>query len=292
MVSVTLLKGTAKAAIDAQIAAINAAITAFPDEYPTLEAVEDLLDDYVLATRTIASGLGVLINGGSSATLAGTVTISLNLAAKALAPAIWAAGTDATEAPISPAKLAAAVKALAGAGLKNVRLITASGYVTPSEGVTKWLHIIVDGGMNGTGAASGSTVVSTGGGAGGAGSIGLSDVDDTESYAAVVGAANGGASSLTIDGTTHTSTNGLVNVPQGIPDAASTGGGDRAGRGGNGPFGLGHGSRGGTSSGSSNNGGGASGYGAGGGGVCRTGTTGTLTGGAGTQGCVLILEFG
>lgn len=81
--------------------------------YSTTAQIDTMLASYVLKTLTIASGTAILINGGASAQLTGTITISLDLSAKALTQATWTAGVSTTEAPISPEKLQATIAALA-----------------------------------------------------------------------------------------------------------------------------------------------------------------------------------
>lgn len=227
------------------------------------------LSQWVPATRTIASGLGVKINGGESATLAGTVTIGLDFATDAETVA-GEIGNKAAAPSGVHAAIAAALAGLSAGGIKNVRLITASGSVTPSAGVTKWVGFIVDGGQpgNNTGPA----------GASGRGSIFIASVSPSASYSAVIGAV-AGATSVVIAGTTYMSSNGLLNVPSSTGDSPTViSGVTHGGHGGNGPFGLGGGGAGG--------GGAATGYGAGGGGA----SNGTY-GGAGTPGCILLWEF-
>lgn len=67
------------------------------------------ISQWVPATRTIASGLGVKINGGESATLAGTVTVGLDFAT----PAETVAGEIANK-PAAPAGVHAAIAAALG----------------------------------------------------------------------------------------------------------------------------------------------------------------------------------
>jgi len=204
--------------------------------------------------------------------------------------------------------------ALAGGGLKNVRVVTASGNVTPSAGVTKWLAIVCGGG----GAGQGRSTVGIGnGGFGGGATIALADVDDSTAYAATVGAGgtgvsnthgnNGGASSLVIGGHTYTGTGGpgsatiapvvgsggLVNLPGGPRDYSYYVAGSEqshGGSGGDGPLGLGFGGLGGGGGTGAYGGGAATGYGAGGGGACVVTANGTF-GGAGSPGIIIILEF-
>ncbi|MBS1180447.1 MAG: phage-related tail fiber protein [Proteobacteria bacterium] len=79
--------------------------------YSTTAQIEAILEGYVPTARTIASGNGVMINGGASATLGSTVTVSLDFATDAEA----IAGTN-TGKPVAPAGLhAAIVAALASA---------------------------------------------------------------------------------------------------------------------------------------------------------------------------------
>lgn len=80
--------------------------------------------------RKLKVGSGLFLDGiaGSDAEpvigdLSGDRTISLNLVGKALTSAIWTAGADTTEAPISPVKLKAAAAALSG-GLATMQSVT------------------------------------------------------------------------------------------------------------------------------------------------------------------------
>ena len=185
---------------------------------------------------------------------------------------------------------------LALGGIKNVRLITASGSVTPSAGVTKWLYIPVDGGQPGSQVPGGPGWAAGGGGNSGAGAIGLVSVNDATAYPVTIGAA-GGTTSLVVGGVTKTSSNGILNIPSsagGPPFTASASSGSTiGGKGADGPFGLGGGGVGGTttSSGVATNGSEASGYGAGGGGGSRAPTSAIAAGGTGAPGCLLIWEF-
>ncbi len=92
-------------ASDVAIAAIN------PQTHVPVET-------FVPLTRKIKVGSGLSLDGtnGADANPAeGDLSIDrllgINLAAKALTPAVWAGGADETEAPISPVKLAATIAA-------------------------------------------------------------------------------------------------------------------------------------------------------------------------------------
>jgi hypothetical protein len=188
---------------------------------------------------------------------------------------------------------------LALGGIKGVRLITASGSVTPSAGVTKWLYFIVDGGYNGGESGQGAQYKAGGGGSGGKGSIGLVSVDAAIAYNVIIGAGNGGATSVLVGGVTKTSTNGILNVPAANPDSppmafnSSAVSWAMSGSGGPGPFGFGNGGyvavAGGATGGANGNPG--TGYGAGGGGGVSGSQNGNLAGGGGSPGCLLILEY-
>ncbi|MBS1183768.1 MAG: Tail Collar domain protein [Proteobacteria bacterium] len=95
---------TGKAAEAAESAA--AAATWNPATYSTTAQISALLAGYVPTTRTIASGTGVLINGGAGAALGATVTVSLDFATD---PEILA-GTDAGK-PVAPAGMQVAIAA-------------------------------------------------------------------------------------------------------------------------------------------------------------------------------------
>lgn len=278
--------------------------------YSTTTQILALLGDYVPTTRTVASGLGVKINGGASAPLSGTVTVGLDLASDAETVAGLL-----TNKPAAPSGVhAAIVAALAGistTALKNVRLITASGSITPSAGVTKWLGFVVGGG-----GASGATVngasgqgIASGGGGGGGGSLFNADVNPTNSYPATIGAGGvgvnsaaaqggtGGTTSITIAGTTYSGGGGGGGYGNG--NGTGTGGNGGAGSGGGFPVAGQNGSGGaGTTASQGGPGAGGSGglgafalgYGRGGHGRGETGP-GFAGGTNGYAGCILILEF-
>lgn len=121
------------------------------------------LSQWVPATRTIASGLGVKINGGDSATLAGTVTIGLDLATDAETVAGEIGNKPAAPTGVHAA-IAAALAGFSAGGPRNIRGFTTSGVYTPSEGVTKALVIVTGGGGGGYATQAGGSV--SGGGAG------------------------------------------------------------------------------------------------------------------------------
>ncbi len=187
--------------------------------------------------------------------------------------------------------------------LKNARMITVSGDVRPSSGATKWLGILV-GGANDGGASTGSNCGI--GAPGGAGCLFFTSVSDAAQYPIIIGG-KGGNSIAVIASTTFTAngnggvaTNGLINLA-GAPcgDGTITGRSSNAGQiaigpaGGDGPFGLGVGGGGGIVSNwtgfVTHNGISARGYGAGGGAAAGLDSSGV--GGAGTPGCLFILEF-
>lgn len=79
-----------------------------------------LVSSFVPLTRKLKIGSGLLLDGvaGSDAEpadadLSADRLLGIDLAAKALSPELWGAGVATTEAPISPAKLAAAIVAKA-----------------------------------------------------------------------------------------------------------------------------------------------------------------------------------
>ncbi|CAI9399039.1 hypothetical protein ANOBCDAF_00189 [Pleomorphomonas sp. T1.2MG-36] len=259
-------------------------------------ATHQALSQWVPETRTIASGLGVKINGGESATLAGTVTVGLDLAT----PTETIAGEIGNK-PVAPdgvhAAIAAALAGFSAGGVKNIRLITASGNVTPSAGVTKWVAFFVDGGQGwGAMGAAGGMLTLRNGAAGGAGGIHVLSVNDGTSYPATIGA-SGGATSLSVGGVSKTTSNGAVAIPaapgtQSYSPGVSYSG--MSGSGGAGPFGLGAGGAGGSVNGGGQTGPGnpGVGYGSGAGGqAAASGTSSTAPAVLGGPGCILIWEF-
>jgi len=227
---------TASAAATAAAASAAAAATFDPALYSTTAQINTMLADYVPTTRTIASGTGILINGGASATLGSTVTVSLDLPAKALAQAVWTAGVETAEAPISPAKLAATIAALVGSGVmtpKSVQTLLTSGSYTPSAG-TKYVIGILDGGGGQGGGGGGGA--SGGGGGGGGQTIFMAVVDPAVSYPATIGAGGtggssnqnglaGGTTQVTIDGVTYSATGGAGGVKAGTGSGTPGSGG-------------------------------------------------------------------
>lgn len=189
MPSVTLLKPAAITAINAQIADIYEQLAAFtefdPDLYSTTTQINDLLTSYVPKTRTIASGNGVKINGGASATLSGTITVSLDFASNAEA----IAGVV-TNKPLSPSGLKAAIAELSLPGMKGARVLTASGTYTRPAGVAVGLILSV--GAGGSGGSGYTSVTPYSGGSGGDGGMAIGFVTLPETVSFVVGA--GGAS--------------------------------------------------------------------------------------------------
>lgn len=172
--------------------------------YSTTVQVTALLEGYTPTTRAITSGAGVLINGGASATLGSTVTVSLDLSAKALAQAVWAAGVSLTPAPIDPATLAAviAAKAPKPQGFSTLLRFGSSGSWKVPEGVTEIWVMLVGGG--GGGGSSGG-VAGTGGSGGIA--IGRATVTPGQVIPYVIGAgankagAGGASTFLTLTAT-------------------------------------------------------------------------------------------
>ncbi|WP_026793003.1 hypothetical protein [Pleomorphomonas oryzae] len=248
-----------------------------PASYSTTAQITTMLGGYVPTGRRLKVGAGLSLNG--------------------------VAGSDATpaEGDLSADRLLALDLTAVLGRLKNVRFITASGNVQPAPGCTKWLGFLV-GGANSGGNSSGA---SYGAGApGGAGCMFFATVSDGTQYTAIIGGV-GGNSSFAVGATTYSAqgnggvaTNGLINL-SGAPcgDGTVTGGNpvvlSTGPNGGNGPFGLGAGGGGARVSnwnGSiSKNGIPGCGYGAGGGAAAGLGGSGT--GGAGTPGCLLLLEF-
>lgn len=99
------------------------------DNYSSTAQIETMLEGFVPKQRKVKVGTGLALDGvagGDALAVSGDLSedrlISLNLAAKALAPAIWNSGADATEAPISPEKLKAAATALSG-GLATMQTV-------------------------------------------------------------------------------------------------------------------------------------------------------------------------
>lgn len=182
-------------------------------------------------------------------------------------------------------------------GIKNIRLITASGNVTPSAGVTKWVAFLVDSGQGwgATGAIGGSLTLRNGA-AGGAGGIHILTVDAGTSYPAVIGA-SGGATSLSVGGVSKTTSNGAVAIPAAPGTQSFKSGIDywgMSGCGGAGPFGLGAGGAGGVVNGGGQTGAGnpGVGYGSGAGGqAAASGTSPTAPEVLGGPGCILLWEF-
>ncbi len=226
------------------------------------------------------------------------------------------AAGEITDKPVHPAGMAAAIAALASGGIQHVRLVTASGAVTPSAGVKKWLGLLVGGGAGGQAAYQGYP------GAGGSGAgltMFLTDVSDATTYPLVIGAGGtagagahgrtggaGGASSLVIAGTTYSATGG--EVAAGAPGVGSGGivnmtgqrgvaaGLSASGAGGGAPLGIGLG---GPSvqqpaAPQMNTGLPGSGFGAGGSGGYRNSGASyqdIMFAGAGTAGALILLEF-
>lgn len=180
-----------------------------------------LVTIHVPNTRKLRVGAGLSIDGvaGSEAHPAeGDLSADRLLNLVSLSLDTWKAGTDATEAPISPAQLAAAVAALGGGAVpKGVVELSASGNYTPSHGTKFILAILRGAGGSGAG-ANGS---SNGGGGGGEGALGIAlcPVSSATSYPAAIGAGGpyrtrgndgiaGGATSITINGVTYSAGGG------------------------------------------------------------------------------------
>lgn len=288
----------ATTAAQTAVSAVEAALADLAEQdlsaYSTTVQIVEMLGNYTPVARTIAGGDGIKINGGASATLEGTVTIGLD-------PATGAetiAGLLANK-PVTPAGLHTAFAALLG-GVKNVRLITTSGNVTPSAGVTKWVAFVVNGGHGhpAIGAASNGTgtLLLRNGANGGAGGIHILSVNDTTAYPAVIGASDG-ATTITVGGVSRTASNGLISVPE-APGSASFATGTAyvgmSGHGGSGPFGLGSGGAGGVVTGGGGMGPGnpGVGYGSGAGGqATASGTSPAAPAVLGGPGCILLWEF-
>lgn len=99
-------------------------------------ATHQALSQWVPETRTIASGLGVKINGGESATLAGTVTVGLDLAT----PAETIAGQIGNK-PAAPDGVHAAIAAaLAGVNVGLHRRVTSGLLTLSAGGLLTWGH--------------------------------------------------------------------------------------------------------------------------------------------------------
>lgn len=299
-------------------AAIAALVASSPSTLDTLNELAIALGNDPNFATTMATALGTKANkatklkvgsglsldgvGGTDAAPAESDLSTDRLIKLLFATPQEAAGGVITGKPVDPAGLAAAVAAVGKGGLKNVRLFTASGNVQPSTGASKWLGFLVGGGQT-----SQSMMAA---GAGGAGCLFICAVSDASSYALTVGGV-GGNSSLTIGATTYTANgsggaaaNGILNLtgqPGGYGSYGQTNDGVASfglgPAGGDGPFGLGHGGQAlmmqGYTYGNGNgwNGNPGIGYGAGGGSPTNVkgGTAGAQ--GAGTPGCLLLLEF-
>lgn len=92
--------------------------------------------------RKIMVGAGLSLDGATGSDeapaegdLSADRRIALDLAAKALTPELWAAGTDATEAPISPEKLAWTIAALAppDSALSYTEFLTSTTWSKPAD---------------------------------------------------------------------------------------------------------------------------------------------------------------
>lgn len=287
---------SAALALKADLTYVDAAIAALkgdaPAAYDTLVEIAAKLseDDTALA--------GMLATIATKANKATKLKVGSGLSLDG------AVGSDATpvEGDLSSDRLLALDLSSLVGRFRNARFITTSGNIQPSAGVTKWLGFLVGGANNGV------TTSGTGAGVGvpgGAGCAFLAEVSDTSSYSAVIGGL-GGNSSLVIDDTTYTAdgaggtaSGGFLNVPGALGGNSTATYSDRGdiaigGDGGNGPFGLGCGGGGAMVSNwtgfVSRPGKAATGYGAGGGSGAGL-VNGTGTGGAGTPGCLLILEF-
>lgn len=129
MVSVTLLKPSAKAALDAQISAILEDLVALEALITPIGEIEAMFVDYVPKSRAVASGNGVRINGGASATLISTVTISLDFASDAETIA-----GEISNKPVHPAGLAAAIETVTGGSVPVGSVIFFPGLQTPDGG--------------------------------------------------------------------------------------------------------------------------------------------------------------
>jgi len=166
---------TSKAAEAAASAA--AARTWDPALYSTTAQISTMLGGYVPTARKLKVGAGLSLNGTAGSDeqpaegdLSQDRLLALNLALKALTPELWNAGVDTTEAPISPAKLAGAVTAIASTLASNDIIIdmfqsATSGNWTVPAGVTRVLAVLFGGGGGGGSATSGS--YGTDGGCGG-----------------------------------------------------------------------------------------------------------------------------
>lgn len=266
---------TASAAAEEAAASAEAAKLWDPSSYSTTTQIAAMLANYAPSTRTIASGSGVQINGGASATLAATVTVSLDYATQAEAEAGAVAGKVMT-----PQRTAQAIAALAGALPGAVIQFSASGNYVPSPKAKYVLGILVGGGGGGgpkTAEGSSSSLYGGWGGIGGSG-VFFYPVTPGASYPVVVGsggapAAYGGTTSIVIEGVSFS-------VSGGGPGGAAGAGGANGGPSGTclfggypyGPMSV---------------------FGGGGYGWGGAGASGYYSGsgGAGTSGHLVILEF-
>jgi len=203
-----------------------------------------------------------------------------------------------------PAVDGSLLKGIQAVGLKNARLITASGSVAPSAGGTAWLAFGVGGGGGSGYSGAGGP---TSGAGGGGGFISFSSVNTAASYSVAIGSggvggnfingtpgAYGGSTTLTIGGTTFTADGGGPSTYNTINGSVREVGG--GGNGGNGLVNA-AGQAGSTAAygGSSSywqpGSGGAGAFGFGYGMGARGAQGGNAHGNSGAAGCLLILEF-
>lgn len=286
--------------------------------YSTTAQIEAKLEGFAPTGRKIKVGSGLSLDGTAGSD---EETAEGDLSADRLIKLLFAteaeiAAGEITDKPVHPAGMAAAIAALASGGIKHVRLVTASGAVTPSLGVKKWLGLLVGGGAGGQAAYQGYP------GAGGSGAgltMFLATVSDATTYPLVIGAGGtagagahgnaggaGGASSLVIAGTTYSATGGAVTG--GTPGVGSGGivnmtgqrgvssGLSASGAGGGSPLGIGLGGAAVQQSGAPqmNTGLPGSGFGAGGSGGYRNSGASyqdIMFAGVGTAGALILLEF-
>lgn len=129
----TVAAANALSSARAAAASAEAAARFDPASYSTTNEITALLESYVPATRTIASGVGVKVNGGENSTLSGTVTIGLDLAtdAETIAGLL-------TNKPAAPSGVHAAIAAALG----SISAIAPGiiGYTAEQNPPTGWLE--------------------------------------------------------------------------------------------------------------------------------------------------------